>query len=879
MRLRIPVWGSLTGLALCCVATACDSDLTSDPPVPISMALVMGGTQSGIVGTPLDTALTVQVRSSSGRPLPHVLVRFHGPGTLTPDEVESDALGRAATRWTLPPVAGQYQSFAVVNGLDSVRFSATAAPGAPLVVAVEGDSQAAPAGSALELPLRVSVRDALGNPVPASVVQVTAGRGNGTPGALSLTTDSTGIAALDWRVDSLPGEDTLALTSGSLPARSVIAFGYRRAAPPEVAAGMNFSCRITTSGDAQCWGQNAQGQLGDGTFTARSVPGATTGLAGLASISAGVYHTCARNEGQVSCWGLGGGYSTPFPQFFLSDRSWDQVDVGADFTCAVDVAARIQCAGGNGIALGNGSGLPSNFPGPIAGDQRFLEVSAGNSHACGITVDGVAWCWGNGGGGALGVGTVSTSLVPARVQTPQRFFHISAGIDQTCALTADGRAFCWGRGFNRFDLTPVAVNTTARFKALSAGFAYICGITHDDRGYCWGDNRSGQVGRSSGATDTPGEVDGNLRFSSIATGFFHTCGRTLTGLTYCWGDNISLEIGIGETAQRETPTPVSGGLVFVELGGGESTCGRTAAGQVWCWGPDWGPSPTRISDGRVYRELVSGASCGLTTSDEAWCWSAGQPPVPLGSGTPWASLSGNGVTWCGVSRSGQGYCWGPNRSGEVGDSTRDPRTQPTPPAGNHNFRQFIVTGDGACGVAADSTAWCWGRGPLGDGTPGSRDDPGPVSGGHHFAKITANSRGVDVCGLTAQGDGWCWGLGQNGQLGDGLATDALVPVHIAAGPFTSLALAKLAACGVTVSLETVCWGTNFSGILGRANAPAMSPLPVGVDGNHTFNRVIAWEVHVCALDAAGSAWCWGENRRGQLGIGVQGDQLSPVLIP
>ena len=59
----------------------------------------------------------------------------------------------------------------------------------------------------------------------------------------------------------------------------------------------------------------------------------------------------------------------------------------------------------------------------------------------------------------------------------------------------------------------------------------------------------------------------------------------------------------------------------------------------------------------------------------------------------------------------------------------------------------------------------------------------------------------------------------------------------------------------------------------------MSPLPVGVDGNHTFNRVIAWEVHVCALDAAGSAWCWGENRRGQLGIGVQGDQLSPVLIP
>jgi alpha-tubulin suppressor-like RCC1 family protein len=72
-----------------------------------------------------------------------------------------------------------------------------------------------------------------------------------------------------------------------------------------IAGGYGHTCAIVAGGAADCWGYNGYGQLGDGTTTDSSSPVAVTGLTGATAITAGYGHTCAIVAGgaSVDCWG------------------------------------------------------------------------------------------------------------------------------------------------------------------------------------------------------------------------------------------------------------------------------------------------------------------------------------------------------------------------------------------------------------------------------------------------------------------------------------------------------------------------------------------------------------------------------------------------
>ena len=72
-----------------------------------------------------------------------------------------------------------------------------------------------------------------------------------------------------------------------------------------VTTGGNFSCALMTDGGVTCWGLNAAGQLGDGTYIDRPAPVDVAGLAGgVSAIAAGFYHVCGiTKDGGVTCWG------------------------------------------------------------------------------------------------------------------------------------------------------------------------------------------------------------------------------------------------------------------------------------------------------------------------------------------------------------------------------------------------------------------------------------------------------------------------------------------------------------------------------------------------------------------------------------------------
>jgi alpha-tubulin suppressor-like RCC1 family protein len=84
---------------------------------------------------------------------------------------------------------------------------------------------------------------------------------------------------------------TPAPVSGSLAFRSL-------------SAGFGFTCGITTQGTAYCWGQNANGQLGNGGRTSVPAPAPVGGGLVFADISAGTDHACGlTTDGQLYCWG------------------------------------------------------------------------------------------------------------------------------------------------------------------------------------------------------------------------------------------------------------------------------------------------------------------------------------------------------------------------------------------------------------------------------------------------------------------------------------------------------------------------------------------------------------------------------------------------
>ncbi|MGL3150673.1 hypothetical protein ACSS7Z_09960 [Microbacterium sp. A82] len=206
------------------------------------------------------------------------------------------------------------------------------------------------------------------------------------------------------------------------------------------------------------------------------------------------------------------------------------------------------------------------------------------------------------------------------------------------------------------------------------------------------------------------------------------------------------------------------------------------------------------------------------------------------------------------------------------------------PAGG-TFTQVSAGDYHSVALAADGAAYAWGDngfGQLGDGTGVISRVPVRVEmpAGVKFTQVSAG--GEHSVAVTEDGTAYAWGNNQYGQLGDGTNRRRYVPVRVEMPDGVSITQVSAGgshSVAVTADGTAYAWGYNEYGQLGIGTT-TNSNVPVQVPFGMSLTQVSAGNWHSVALDEDGAAYGWGYNKDGQLGIGTTASSWvsAPVRV-
>ncbi len=566
----------------------------------VAMSVNAGDNQGAAQGTSVSTPPSVIARNYLGAPVSGVPITFAvtgGGGSITGASAATNASGIATLgSWTLGSVLGTNTLTATSNGLPVVTFTATSLVAPASIAVAVGDDQVQAVSTSFAGPLTVIVKDASSNPIPGLSVQFAVITGNGTlTGSVSnyqATTDASGKASATLTAGSTAGTHVVTATVAGLPAVTfnarVVAYIYQ-----------NSRCELARNGAAYCWGDNLHGQIGDGTTTSRRTPTLVSGGLSFSSVADGfAAHVCAlTSAGQAWCWGdnafgqLGDGSTTDrsAPVQVSGGLTFTQLAVSQGASCGRVGSGAWYCWGSAGYGLyGDGAlGIIRTSPTQLTtGALTFTSLALGGAHTCGIATTGAMYCWGLGSFGQLGTGTYANATTITAVNDGRTYASVAAVYYHTCALTTAGAAYCWGYGNNgqlgnalsTTSNTPVAVGGGLTFGSVAVGDFSSCGIVTAGQAYCWGANGSAQLGDgTTTARAAPVAVSGSRQFTALQLRAATSCGLTSYGGLFCWGDNSFGQIGDGTTATRTTPKAIPWMEGTLAIQGGNNQFAPTGA--------------------------------------------------------------------------------------------------------------------------------------------------------------------------------------------------------------------------------------------------------------------------------------------------------------
>ena len=615
-----------------------------------------------------------------------------------------------------------------------------------------------------------------------------------------------------------------------------------------ISAGQSHTCAITTTGGAKCWGYNSTGQLGDGTTTQRTSPADVSGLtSGAMSISAGSDYTCAVTiTGGAKCWGnnvngrLGDGTviqkNSPVDVSGLTSGV-SSISTGNNHTCAV-VSGGAKCWGYNNYRqLGDGTTTQRTSPVDVIGFTSGVAsvVTGGNNFSCLLTTSGEAKCWGYNSNSQIGIGNTTNQTSPVDVDGPKNIVSISASSNEghVCSVSADKTVRCWGYNANREigdgitgptrPSPSVIVNPVANIShevmqpRLYQGEKHSC-LSYSDKIFCWGDNSFGQLGNgttlsSSSAVDISAFLESEY-VKDMVLGDDHSCFLSYFGDIKCFGRNDRGQFGNGTTLDSLTPVRAPAANA-VKLAGGKSYVCASSSEGTYCWGAnEFGQlgdgsnadslSPRFVSPLFTDRLMSGPYSMCANSLVGTFCWgdnSYGQLGMggagfntPQSVGMLFSDLKVGLKHSCGIVGTNI-KCSGDNSYGQSGAAPGAFIELFTnisnAPSDLTSLLEIAVGEEHSCVRGGNmSKIYCWGNnshGQLGQDRLAFSGEPKAGPGTAYTSKLSVG--GSTTCFIQGSGGGTvgikkaqCFGYGQDGQLGHGSNSNSPVPVFVQGVP-------------------------------------------------------------------------------------------------
>ncbi|MFH1728549.1 MAG: PKD domain-containing protein [Pseudomonadota bacterium] len=690
----------------------------------------------------------------------------------------------------------------------------------------------------------------------------------------------------------------------------------------DIAVGQYHSCAVLLGGNINCWGQNIQKQLGDGSSTNSNIPVEIDELVidNALTVDAGQVHTCALlEEGTIKCWGngyngkLGNGLtpSSSDPVNVIDIENAYHISLGSGHTCAMIEAnsgeSNLRCWGLNSSGeLGNdGAQYSSQSLSPIEvltiSDAKFLD--AGLSHTCAIVNDNSIKCWGWNNVGQLGHGDTTSYDLPQDVENITNAINLGAGTYNTCAVLETGKLNCWGdntygklgNGTQTSSTIPVEVSSIDNVLFVNLFYQHVCASSADSY-YCWGSNKYGQIGDSS-STASLSLVDLNLLDASatlidtIRANRDKTCGIDDNMTINCVGDGTYGQLGnngasIFQTPQSvltidaSTPALSAGNLA---TGNALHSCAIMTNGAVKCWGANYYGQL-----GNSINAIYEGSPVDVTDIDGDDL-NGEQTATDLATGYAFS---------CAILQDDSLKCWGKNSSGQLGNETNDNSYFPVLVSGvegttvDKSASQIVAGTAHACVLLADSSVKCWGHnssGQLGDASNDSSNIPVQVDGiegnTEESSAVYLASGDSHTCAILENDTVKCWGANHNGQLGNASLTSSNTPVLISgtySNPYKVYASEHFT-CLLSGDDNVNCWGDNDFGQLGNNDSTiTKSSTPVAFLGLDSYDiaEITLGSDHICFLFTNNELKCLGSNAKGQLGdqLSIDADYYEPVEI-
>ena len=212
-----------------------------------------------------------------------------------------------------------------------------------------------------------------------------------------------------------------------------------------ISAGLNFTCGLRIDGAIVCWGRNGVGQATppDGRFS---------------DVAVGRDHACALKDGALTCWGKG------FPDDADTVQevpSLSSIQTGFGITCGLTPSDDMACWRHFEEEL-------TITPGP------FTDIGIGLHHACAIRIDGSVFCRKDHKRLYRGLSS----------PPPTKFVQISGGWRHACGITESSRIECWGSGVNGAPGERLSA-PEGEFTAVSIGWRNSCALRPNGHTVCW----------------------------------------------------------------------------------------------------------------------------------------------------------------------------------------------------------------------------------------------------------------------------------------------------------------------------------------------------------------------------------------------------------